>query len=86
MFDSSSFIHLLFSCCIVGFALFSSSKGTHNFYPVLKDFVPYFWHSDLDQLTEIMKITGTPSQDFVQKLKSQDVSILIFTARIITGR
>ncbi|OXB69473.1 UNVERIFIED_CONTAM: hypothetical protein H355_006408, partial [Colinus virginianus] len=48
------------------------SKETHNFYPVVKDFVPYFWYSDLDQLTEIMKITGTPSQDFVQKLKSQD--------------
>ncbi|XP_072922513.1 mitogen-activated protein kinase 12 isoform X2 [Hemitrygon akajei] len=26
----------------------------------------------LDQLTEIMKITGTPTQDFVQKLQSQD--------------
>ncbi|XP_020382766.1 mitogen-activated protein kinase 12 isoform X1 [Rhincodon typus] len=26
----------------------------------------------LDQLTEIMKITGTPTQDFVQKLQSQE--------------
>lgn len=34
---------------------------------------PLFRGNDhLDQLTEIMKITGTPSQDFVQKLKSQD--------------
>lgn len=44
---------------------------------IVKEFVPYFWYSDLDQLTEIMKITGTPTQDFVQKLHSQDVSILI---------
>lgn len=44
---------------------------------MVKDFVPYFWYSDLDQLTEIMKITGTPTQDFVQKLHSQDVSILL---------
>lgn len=29
--------------------------------------------SDLDQLTEIMKITGTPTQDFISKLQSQDV-------------
>ncbi|XP_043943271.1 mitogen-activated protein kinase 12-like [Protopterus annectens] len=26
----------------------------------------------LDQLTEIMKVTGTPTQDFVQKLQSQE--------------
>uniref|UniRef100_A0A8C3LW04 mitogen-activated protein kinase n=1 Tax=Chrysolophus pictus TaxID=9089 RepID=A0A8C3LW04_CHRPC len=33
---------------------------------------PLFRGNDhLDQLKEIMKITGTPSQDFVQKLKSQ---------------
>lgn len=44
---------------------------------MVKDFVPYFWYSDLDQLTEIMKIMGTPTQDFVQKLQSQDVSILL---------
>lgn len=44
---------------------------------MVKDFVPYFWDSDLDQLTEIMKIMGTPTQDFVQKLQSQDVSILL---------
>lgn len=30
--------------------------------------------SDLDQLREIMKITGTPSPDFIVKLQSQDVS------------
>uniref|UniRef100_A0A8D0G195 mitogen-activated protein kinase n=1 Tax=Sphenodon punctatus TaxID=8508 RepID=A0A8D0G195_SPHPU len=34
---------------------------------------PLFKGNDhLDQLTEIMKITGTPTQDFVQKLQSQD--------------
>uniref|UniRef100_A0A8C9U5J1 mitogen-activated protein kinase n=1 Tax=Serinus canaria TaxID=9135 RepID=A0A8C9U5J1_SERCA len=34
---------------------------------------PLFKGNDhLDQLTEIMKITGTPTQDFVQKLHSQD--------------
>ncbi|GAB0175967.1 mitogen-activated protein kinase 12 [Grus japonensis] len=34
---------------------------------------PLFKGNDhLDQLTEIMKITGTPAQDFVQKLHSQD--------------
>uniref|UniRef100_A0A8C0BZB6 mitogen-activated protein kinase n=1 Tax=Buteo japonicus TaxID=224669 RepID=A0A8C0BZB6_9AVES len=39
---------------------------------------PLFKGNDhLDQLTEIMKITGTPTQDFVQKLHSQDVSILL---------
>lgn len=30
--------------------------------------------SDLDQLTEIMKTTGTPSQEFIAKLESEDVS------------
>lgn len=30
--------------------------------------------SDLDQLTEIMKVTGTPTQDFISKLESEDVS------------
>ncbi|XP_009868395.1 PREDICTED: mitogen-activated protein kinase 12-like, partial [Apaloderma vittatum] len=39
---------------------------------LVKDFVPYLCYLDLDQLTEIMKITGTPTQDFVQKLHSQD--------------
>lgn len=34
--------------------------------------------SDLDQLTEIMKITGTPTQEFISKLQSQDVRLLIF--------
>ncbi|KAK9399529.1 mitogen-activated protein kinase 12 [Crotalus adamanteus] len=34
---------------------------------------PLFKGNDhLDQLTEIMKVTGTPAQDFVQKLQSQD--------------
>ncbi|XP_035415216.1 mitogen-activated protein kinase 12 isoform X2 [Cygnus atratus] len=34
---------------------------------------PLFKGNDhLDQLTEIMKIMGTPTQDFVQKLQSQD--------------
>lgn len=78
---SSHPLYLLFSPCIVIFALFSNSEETHNFCKVfsfmVKDFVPYFWCSDLDQLTEIMKITGTPTQDFVQKLQSQDVSILL---------
>ena len=31
--------------------------------------------SDLDQLKEIMKVTGTPTADFVLKLQSQDVRI-----------
>lgn len=30
--------------------------------------------SDLDQLTEIMKTTGTPTQEFIAKLESEDVS------------
>ncbi|KAH0616546.1 hypothetical protein JD844_027732 [Phrynosoma platyrhinos] len=32
----------------------------------------HYTQTDLDQLTEIMKVTGTPTQDFVQKLQSQD--------------
>lgn len=32
------------------------------------------WCSDLDQLTEIMKVTGTPSQEFISQLDSEDVS------------
>uniref|UniRef100_A0A4W5R8N8 mitogen-activated protein kinase n=1 Tax=Hucho hucho TaxID=62062 RepID=A0A4W5R8N8_9TELE len=36
---------------------------------------PLFKGNDhLDQLTEIMKITGTPTQEFITKLQSQDVS------------
>lgn len=31
--------------------------------------------TDLDQLREIMKITGTPTVDFVVKLQSQEVSV-----------
>uniref|UniRef100_A0A8B9RIM8 mitogen-activated protein kinase n=1 Tax=Astyanax mexicanus TaxID=7994 RepID=A0A8B9RIM8_ASTMX len=35
---------------------------------------PLFKGNDhLDQLTEIMKITGTPTQEFISKLQSQDV-------------
>lgn len=30
--------------------------------------------TDLDQLKEIMKVTGTPPADFVQRLQSADVS------------
>lgn len=30
---------------------------------------------DLDQLQEIMKVTGTPAGDFVVKLQSQDVCV-----------
>ncbi|XP_077194432.1 mitogen-activated protein kinase 12-like isoform X4 [Paroedura picta] len=38
---------------------------------------PLFKGNDhLDQLTEIMKVTGTPTQDFVQKLQSQDSEFL----------
>uniref|UniRef100_A0A3B3TF20 mitogen-activated protein kinase n=1 Tax=Paramormyrops kingsleyae TaxID=1676925 RepID=A0A3B3TF20_9TELE len=29
-------------------------------------------HDHLDQLTEIMKVTGTPTQEFIMKLQSQD--------------
>lgn len=32
------------------------------------------WSSDLDQLREIMKTTGTPTQEFISKLESEDVS------------
>uniref|UniRef100_A0A8C6WWA4 mitogen-activated protein kinase n=1 Tax=Neogobius melanostomus TaxID=47308 RepID=A0A8C6WWA4_9GOBI len=39
---------------------------------------PLFKGSDhLDQLTEIMKITGTPSQEFVSKLESEDAKTYI---------
>ncbi|MEE6481069.1 hypothetical protein FKM82_012748 [Ascaphus truei] len=42
---------------------------------------PLFKGNDhLDQLTEIMKVTGTPTQDFVQKLQSPDVSKHFLTA------
>uniref|UniRef100_A0A8C5PAW5 mitogen-activated protein kinase n=1 Tax=Leptobrachium leishanense TaxID=445787 RepID=A0A8C5PAW5_9ANUR len=41
---------------------------------------PLFKGNDhLDQLTEIMKITGTPTQDFVQKLQSPEVRCFRFT-------
>ncbi|NWV26511.1 MK12 kinase, partial [Origma solitaria] len=56
---------------ITGRPLFKGNDHILHFLMV-KEFVPYFWYSDLDQLTEIMKITGTPTQDFVQKLHSQD--------------
>uniref|UniRef100_A0AAY4B144 mitogen-activated protein kinase n=1 Tax=Denticeps clupeoides TaxID=299321 RepID=A0AAY4B144_9TELE len=40
---------------------------------------PLFKGNDhLDQLTEIMKITGTPTQEFICKLQSQDVSVFFF--------
>lgn len=32
------------------------------------------WFTDLDQLSEIMKTTGTPTQEFIGKLESEDVS------------
>ncbi|XP_071382547.1 mitogen-activated protein kinase 12-like [Centroberyx affinis] len=39
---------------------------------------PLFKGSDhLDQLTEIMKITGTPTQDFISKLQSDDAKSYI---------
>lgn len=39
---------------------------------------PLFKGSDhLDQLTEIMKVTGTPSQEFVSKLESEDAKTYI---------
>ncbi|CAJ1057126.1 mitogen-activated protein kinase 12 [Xyrichtys novacula] len=39
---------------------------------------PLFKGSDhLDQLSEIMKITGTPSQDFISKLESEDAKSYI---------
>uniref|UniRef100_A0A8C9RRA1 mitogen-activated protein kinase n=1 Tax=Scleropages formosus TaxID=113540 RepID=A0A8C9RRA1_SCLFO len=38
---------------------------------------PLFKGNDhLDQLTEIMKITGTPTQEFIVKLQSQDVKMV----------
>lgn len=41
---------------------------------------PLFKGNDhLDQLTEIMKITGTPTQEFISKLKSQDAKNYIKT-------
>ncbi|XP_070764139.1 mitogen-activated protein kinase 12 [Enoplosus armatus] len=39
---------------------------------------PLFKGSDhLDQLTEIMKVTGTPTQDFISKLESEDAKSYI---------
>ncbi|XP_058883777.1 mitogen-activated protein kinase 12-like isoform X2 [Acipenser ruthenus] len=41
---------------------------------------PLFKGNDhLDQLTEIMKITGTPTQDFIHKLQSQDAKNYIMS-------
>lgn len=53
-----------------------NSKGTKlipNYFSAAKPLHPP-WCSDLDQLTEIMKITGTPSQELIGKLDSEDVS------------
>ncbi|MEQ2209919.1 hypothetical protein XENOCAPTIV_005925, partial [Xenoophorus captivus] len=32
---------------------------------------------DLDQLNQIMKVTGTPSEEFISKLDSQDVTVSV---------
>uniref|UniRef100_A0A672F9I8 mitogen-activated protein kinase n=1 Tax=Salarias fasciatus TaxID=181472 RepID=A0A672F9I8_SALFA len=51
---------------------------------------PLFKGNDhLDQLREIMKITGTPTADFVAKLQSQDASLLqgaLLRARPVSNR
>lgn len=40
--------------------------------------------SDLDQLMEIMKITGTPTKEFTAKLQSEDVCFIhIFLLRLV---
>lgn len=40
--------------------------------------------SDLDQLMEIMKITGTPTKEFTAKLQSEDVRFIhIFLLRLV---
>uniref|UniRef100_A0A673W749 mitogen-activated protein kinase n=1 Tax=Salmo trutta TaxID=8032 RepID=A0A673W749_SALTR len=45
---------------------------------------PLFKGNDhLDQLTEIMKITGTPTQEFITKLQSQDVSHVLTSVTVI---
>uniref|UniRef100_A0A8C6UK22 mitogen-activated protein kinase n=1 Tax=Neogobius melanostomus TaxID=47308 RepID=A0A8C6UK22_9GOBI len=45
---------------------------------------PLFKGSDhLDQLTEIMKITGTPSQEFVSKLESEDVTVCVLECMLL---
>uniref|UniRef100_A0A8C6ZT57 mitogen-activated protein kinase n=1 Tax=Nothoprocta perdicaria TaxID=30464 RepID=A0A8C6ZT57_NOTPE len=45
---------------------------------------PLFKGNDhLDQLTEIMKITGTPTQEFVQKLQSQDVTVNLLEKMLV---
>uniref|UniRef100_A0AAR2JQ17 mitogen-activated protein kinase n=2 Tax=Pygocentrus nattereri TaxID=42514 RepID=A0AAR2JQ17_PYGNA len=46
---------------------------------------PLFKGNDhLDQLTEIMKITGTPTQEFISKLQSQDLSACALLPPAIT--
>ncbi|KAI3370800.1 hypothetical protein L3Q82_007336 [Scortum barcoo] len=37
----------------------------------------HYTQTDLDQLTEIMKVTGTPSQEFISKLDSEDAKSYI---------
>uniref|UniRef100_A0A673XNB5 mitogen-activated protein kinase n=1 Tax=Salmo trutta TaxID=8032 RepID=A0A673XNB5_SALTR len=45
---------------------------------------PLFKGNDhLDQLTEIMKITGTPTQDFITKLQSQDVTVTVIECMLL---
>uniref|UniRef100_A0A8C7I877 mitogen-activated protein kinase n=3 Tax=Oncorhynchus TaxID=8016 RepID=A0A8C7I877_ONCKI len=45
---------------------------------------PLFKGNDhLDQLTEIMKVTGTPTQEFITKLQSQDVSHVLTSVTVI---
>uniref|UniRef100_A0A673BIY3 mitogen-activated protein kinase n=1 Tax=Sphaeramia orbicularis TaxID=375764 RepID=A0A673BIY3_9TELE len=45
---------------------------------------PLFKGNDhLDQLREIMKITGTPSADFVVKLQSQDVTVCVLEKMLL---
>lgn len=61
----------LFFCDMFSFPLQSHFAVSHDyfFYLLTLDLVS----SDLDQLTEIMKVTGTPTQEFISKLQSQDV-------------
>lgn len=41
---------------------------------VFLSYVFNFRHSDMDQLTQIMKVTGTPGPEFIDKLESQEVT------------
>uniref|UniRef100_A0A7N8XV09 mitogen-activated protein kinase n=1 Tax=Mastacembelus armatus TaxID=205130 RepID=A0A7N8XV09_9TELE len=45
---------------------------------------PLFKGSDhLDQLNEIMKITGTPTQEFISKLESEDVTVAVLERMLL---